>query len=204
MNPTITTKHLLELTKSADLLRQTAEKALRCDSLARELHHARNDRDYLASILETVALAFDQPSIVAPLDFAELPKAVENLVRENAAVKDAHHDMQGRKNLAEERANSAGLQVIALNQRVDELLRENETLARNVPPEPPADAAAKPDLVYVGQRWCRSGRTAPDYGVVLNYPEGWVVLCDSWMHRETGKLTDIPVPVIDLPEVSGV
>jgi hypothetical protein len=84
----------------------------------------------------------------------------------------------------------------------DRLRRENETLARNVPPEPPADMAAKPDLVYVGQRWCRSGRTAPDYGVVLNYPEGWVVLCESWLDRETGKLTDIPVPVRDLPEVS--
>jgi hypothetical protein len=105
------------------------------------------------------------------------------LVRENAAVKDDHHAMWNRVRLLES---------------------ENETLARNTPPEPPAEVAAKPDLVYVGQRWCRSGRTAPDYGVVLNYPEGWVVLCESWMDRETGKLTDIPVPVRDLPEVSGV
>ena len=127
-----------------------------------------------------------------------------------------------------------------------DLVRENETLARNVPPvppedeqapryvgdlceawmnrgrvdgccnpsinpdrmndapEPPAEVAAKLDLVYVGQRWCRSGRTAPDDAVVLRYPDGWVVLCESWMDRETGKLTDIPVPVRDLPEVSAL
>ncbi len=139
-----------------------------------------------------------------PPDLARLPKRIEQLLadvttwrerydeevckngelmRENAAVKDDHHAMWNRVRLLES---------------------ENETLARNMPPEPPAEVTAKPDLVYVGQRWCRSGRTAPDYGVVLNYPEGWVVLCESWMDRETGKLTDIPVPVRDLPEVSGV
>jgi hypothetical protein len=116
-----------------------------------------------------------------PPELARLPKRIEQLLADVTTWRE-RYDKEVCKN--------------------GDLVRENETLARNMPPEPPAEVAAKPDLVYVGQRWCRSGRTAPDYGVVLNYPEGWVVLCESWMDRETGKLTDIPVPVRDLPEVS--
>ncbi len=78
MNQTITTEELLALTKSADLLRQTAEQALRCDSLARELHNVRNDRDHLAGILEKVARVFDDPD-EGPEDFHQLPQAVEGL-----------------------------------------------------------------------------------------------------------------------------
>lgn len=87
-----------------------------------------------------------------------------------------------------------------LPKRIERLIRENETLARNVPPEPPPETGEKQNHVYVGQTWCRSGRTAPDDGVVLNYPDGWVVLCESWADLETGELTYVPVPVRELPK----
>jgi hypothetical protein len=118
------------------------------------------------------------------------------------------------------------------------LRRENETLARNVPPEPPADdpifwnpyngavqdhrdgTVIQPDTdkerakrglppletespVLIGQQWCRSGRTAPDDGVVLNYPDGWVVLCSTYQSAD-GTLTYRPLAVRDLPEVSAI
>jgi len=323
MNLAVTTEHLLELTKSADLLRATAERAMKADTLERALHAARLEKDAWESqandhykdsrtwreryekeaikngelesdlkkwkehlngevdrrlmmergiaellpppadddarpqfdrLLERLRLANDanrawddlmircdalkgevvtadnhaacrlnvlgeihrilgsdgSPTGVnvltgVPPEYARLPKRIEQLladvttwrerydkevikngelVRENAAVKDDHHAMWNRVRLLES---------------------ENETLARNMPPEPPAEVAATPDLVYVGQqRWCRSGRTSPDDAVVLRYRDGWVVLCESWMDRETGKLTDIPVPVRDLPEVSAL
>ena len=79
MNPqTSTTEELLALSKSADPLRQTAEQAFRCDSLARELHDVRNDRDHLTGILEKVAHVFDDPD-EGPKDFHQLPQAVEGL-----------------------------------------------------------------------------------------------------------------------------
>jgi hypothetical protein len=189
MNPqTITTEELLALTKSADLLRQTAEQALRCDSLARELHNVRNDRDHLAGILEKVARVFDDPD-EGPSDFHQLPQAVEGLrlkceslkgevvtAGNHAAcrlnvLKDIHRIL-GTDGLSNEANTLTGVpsqlarlpkrigQLLAdvttwrgrynmmiaengelvreMDERVGDLVRENETLARNMPPEPPS------------------------------------------------------------------
>lgn len=172
MNQTITTEELLALTKSADLLRQTAEQALRCDSLARKLHNVRNDRDHLAGILEKIMQIFDGHPDLGPQDFAELPLEVLAL-----------HDMYN--------------ELLVKNKTLE---RENETLARNMPPEmPEMPESGKRDLVYVGQKWCRSHPTVDCAG--LHYPDGWIVLCEVWRDRETGELTYHPVAAKDLPIV---
>lgn len=188
MTQTITTEELLALTKSADLLRQTAEQALRCDSLARELHNVRNDRDHLAGILEKVAHVFDDLD-EGPEDFHQLPQAVEGLrlkceslkgevvtAGNHAAcrlsvLKGIYHILgsdggptgenvlsgvplelarlpkqigqlladvttwRGRYNMM---IAENGELVREMDERVGDLVRENETLARNMPPEPPS------------------------------------------------------------------
>jgi regulator of replication initiation timing len=183
---------LLERLRLAnDANRSWDDLILRCDYLKGEVVTADNHASCRLNVLGEIhrILGSDGGTTGVnvltgvPPDLARLPKRIEQLLADVTTWRERYDE------------------AVIKN---GELVRENETLARNMPPEPPAEVTAKPDLVYVGQRWCRSGRTAPDYGVVLNYPEGWVVLCESWMDRETGKLTDIPVPVIDLPEVSGV
>jgi hypothetical protein len=182
---------LLERLRLANEVNRTWDDLmLKCDALKGEVvtagNHAACRLNVLMEIHSILGLdglqneAMSTVTGVSP-QLARLPKRIKQLLAAVTTWRE-RYDKEVRKN--------------------GELVRENETLARNVPPEPPEPPAAKPDLVYVGQRWCRSGRTAPDYGVVLRYPDGWVVLCESWLDRETGKLTDIPVPVIDLPEVS--
>lgn len=360
MNPTITTEELLALTKSADLLRRTAEKAMRFDEAERlltehirswerlqnampeddydrplvervvqrlglvdalkeevvtasnhaacrlnvlgeihrilgsdggttgvcaltgvppqlyrlpkrveqlvgELHGTRNDRDHLAGILEKVARACDGDD---PLDFPQLPQKVAELVKQAEQCqswRDEFVKAENKANRAEERANSAGLQVIALSQelegvranltrmdeRVGELLRENaavkdahhamwkrlqlvegenETLARNMPPEPPTETAlhAMQDRIVqktaeawlqdtpvvrtydpacfrttknLGQAWCRlkPGTYSPALAVLDMPPNDLMVLCEVHMDTTTGALTYHPVAVKDLP-----
>lgn len=218
MNPTVTTEELLALSKSADLLRQTAEKAMRFDSLARELRSARNDRDHLAGILEKIMQIFEGHPDLGPQDFSELPLEVSAL-----------HDMY--------------------NEELDrnrKLVRENETLARNMPPEPPDDSVfwnpyngvvqdhrdgtvIQPDTdkerakrglppfempesvldtpfgaagrvtKVIGQQWCRGNASEGHIGVA--YPGGRLVLCEVHQDVQTGALTYHPLSVKDLPIV---
>ncbi len=183
-------ERLLERLRLAnDANRSWDDLILRCDYLKNEVVTADNHAACRLNVLGEIhrILGSDgSPTGVnvltgVPPEYARLPKRIKQLMADVTTWRE-RYDKEVAKN--------------------NELLRENETLARNMPPEPPAEVAAKPDLVYVGQRWCRSGRTARNDAVVLRYPDGWVVLCESWMDRETGKLTDIPVPVRDLPEVS--
>ena len=182
-----------------------------------------------------------------PLELARLPKQIgqlladvttwrgrynmmiaENgeLVRENAAVKDAHHAIWKRLQLVE---------------------GENETLARNMPPEPPsfhetaihemqdrivrktaeawlqdappADAAApEPPLMeetpvvmtydpacfrttkVIGQAWCKTDR-ATNSAIRFNMHNDCIVLCDVHRDTTTGALTYRPLAMEDLPIV---
>lgn len=193
MNQTITTEELLALTKSADLLRQTAEQALRCDSLARKLHNVRNDRDHLAGILEKIMQIFDGHPDLGPQDFAELPLEVLAL-----------HDMYN--------------ELLVKNKTLE---RENETLARNMPPEPPVEEPRKRPVIVqgmdycfpqsecrvtkiLGQQWCRTSTDtaeAPDtFG--LRFRDGsHMVLCEVHQDVQTGALTYRPLSVEDLPLV---
>lgn len=317
MNPTITTEELLALTKSADLLRRTAEKAMRFDEAERlltehirswerlqnampepdindtpeplvkrvaqrlnlvdalkeevvtagnhaacrlnvlgeihrilgsdggttgvcaltgvppqlyrlpkrveqlvgELHGTRNDRDHLAGILEKVARACDGDD---PLDFPQLPQKVAELAKEAAQCqqwRDEFVKAENKASRAEERANSAGLQLIALDQEVRTLRRENETLARNMPPEPPMETAihemqdriarktseawrqdrATRVTKVIGQVWCRGNPSVGHIGVA--YPGGRLVLCEVHQDVQTRALTYHPVAVKDLPLV---
>jgi hypothetical protein len=257
-NPTITTEQLLDITKSAVLLRQTAEQALRCESLARELHSTRTDRDYLAGVLERTHHAFDGDPDDGPEDFSALPKAVEDLMHKCEAIKGevvtaGNHaacrlnvlrdiflilGTDGSPNEAMNTVTGVLPQFARLPKRIKQLLadvttwrerydkevckngelvRENETLARNAPPKPPLmEEVTNVDEVVItynrkdfpapkliGQAWCRSGRTAPDYGVVLHYPDGWVVLCNV-LQAQNGSLTYAPIPFDELPHVSSI
>lgn len=179
MNPTVTTEELLALSKSADLLRQTVEKAMRCDSLARELHQAKLDRDAW--------------------------EAEANARYTDSRVWRERYDAEVAKN--------------------GELLRENETLARNMPPEPPVEgtvfgtpsgaaAALVPDYAQmcrptgvpriIGQQWCKTDRATTDlvnFAFKFDMQTHYIVLCNVHHDVQTGALTYYPVGVKDLPLV---
>lgn len=111
---------------------------------------------------------------------------------------------------------------------VERIVRENETLARNVPPppftpEPPASvsdtpsgaAALMPDQFnasqptgfseVIGQAWCRCDREndAPPDALGLRYCGGWIVLCEVSLNVATGALTYTPLARKDLPDFRG-
>jgi hypothetical protein len=223
---------LLERLRLANEVNKTWDDLmLKCDALKGEVVTAGNHAACRLNVLGEIhrILGSDggttEVNVLTgvPPDLARLPKRIEQLLADVTTwrerydkevckngelvqtledTKNRNRGLWERAGYAENRVNGLLHEKLDQEQRITDLLRENETLARNMPPEPPAEVAAKPDLVYVGQRWCCSGRTARNDAVALRYPDGWVVLCESWMDRETGKLTDIPVPVIDLPEVS--
>ena len=259
MNPqTITTEELLALTKSADLLRQTAEQALRCDSLARELHNVRNDRDHLAGILEKVARVFDDPD-EGPEDFHQLPQAVERLRLKCETLKGevvtAGNHAACRLNVLKDIHRVLGSdggptgvntltgvppQMTRLPKRIEqlladvttwreryekevfkngELMRENETLARNAPPKPPLmEEVANVDPVvmtydpacfritkHLGQAWCKTDRATTDlvnFAFKFDMQTHYIVLCNAFQNVKTGAFTYVPIPVDVLPQVT--
>jgi hypothetical protein len=111
-------------------------------------------------------------------------------------------------------------ELYRLPKRIENLRRENETLARNMPPEPPAepqgstleygdgsgyvrqatdstDAAA---LRLVGHQWYRTKQHdfLPSLTVHIAYPEANLVLCAVYQNVVTGALTHTPVLISDL------
>jgi len=192
MSLAVTTEHLLELAKSADLLRATAERAMKADTLERALHAARLEKDAWES-------------------------QANDHYKDSRTWRD-RYDKEVAKN--------------------GELLRENETLARNVPPQPPADDSIfwnpyngavqdhrdgtiiQPDTdterakrglppleteppVLIGQQWCRTPADSdtPLGFVYLYYTDAMVVRCNVFQSAD-GTLTYRPLAVRDLPEVS--
>ena len=192
MNPTVTTEHLLELTKSADLLRATAERAMKADTLERALHDARLEKDAWES-----------------------------------QANDHYKDSRTWRERYDKEVIKNG-----------ELVRENETRARNVPPEPPADdpifwnpykgavqdhrdgTVIQPDTdkerakrglppleteppVLIGQQWCRVNHEndVPEDAIGDQRKGGWMTLCNVFQSAD-GTLTYRPLALRDLPEVS--
>jgi hypothetical protein len=257
-NPTITTEQLLDITKSAVLLRQTAEQALRCESLARELHSTRTDRDYLAGVLERTHHAFDGDPDDGPEDFSALPKAVEDLMHKCEAIKGevvtaGNHaacrlnvlrdiflilGTDGSPNEAMNTVTGVLPQFARLPKRIKQLLadvttwrerydkevckngdlvRENETLARNAPPKPPLmEEVTNVDGVVItynrkdfpapkliGQAWCRTENRHPGGCLVLGWGNN-AVLCNVHQDVMTGAVTYLPIPFDELPHVSSI
>lgn len=111
-----------------------------------------------------------------------------------------------------------------LRELANRLARENETLARNVPPQSifdmPVGAAAlqrqyektqekqvsEPQssgfVKVIGQAWCRTIRQDLRYPTLSLYPtKGYMVLCNVHQDIGTGGLTYTPVAINDLPTV---
>jgi hypothetical protein len=94
-----------------------------------------------------------------------------------------------------------------------ELMRENETLALNVPPEPPLmEKVTNADpvvLIYnrkdfptsklIGQAWCRTENRHPGGCLVLGWGNN-AVLCNV-LQAQDGSLTYSPIPFDELPHV---
>lgn len=208
-NPTITTEELLALTKSADLLRQTAERAMKADAYERELHQARIDRN-----------AWEDAANGRYHEVAKWKQMHQQQVEENAA----------------------------LVERIGAVVIENETLARNMPPEPPSAYATKLDVAVraleelsrlgngdrvgtsegnriaadalkaiaeqiplngparvpklIGQQWCRTNSTYSECAELVYAPEKVrIVLCNVHRDTTTGALTYRPLAMEDLPVV---
>ena len=244
MNNTITTDELVSLNRTMATL---YEAASRCDSLARELHDVRNDRDHLAGILEKIAHVFDDPD-EGPEDFHQLPQAVErlrlkceSLKREGVTagnhsacrlnvLKDIHRTLGSdggttgvnaltgvppQMTRLPKRIEQLLADVTTWRERYDmmiakngELVRENETLARNMPPEPPAetsvvmtyDPACFRTTKVIGQAWCKTDR-ATNSALKFNMHNDCIVLCDVHQDTTTGALTYRPLAMEDLPIV---
>jgi hypothetical protein len=101
--------------------------------------------------------------------------------------------------------------------------RENETMARQVPPVPrdhpsvmdieeamkfsgglfPADMGVTSSSAFtkvIGQAWCRTDGRPPD-GSIVGYTEG-MVLCNVHQDVATGALAYVPISFDDLPRVT--
>lgn len=118
--------------------------------------------------------------------------------------------------------------IAEMGRKLDTAVRENETLARNVPPEPPAEESCKrPGVVQVmdyspalnpdhfavtqptgrtknlGQQWCRVNHEndVPEDAIGDKRRGGWICLCNVLQDPATGALTYRPVGVKDLPLV---
>jgi hypothetical protein len=139
-------------------------------------------------ILGTDGLSNEANALTGVLSqLARLPKRIEQLLADVTT-------WRGRYNM-----------MIAEN---GELVRENETLARNMPPEPPAetpvvmtyDPACFRTTKVIGQAWCRTDR-APNSALKFNMHNDCIVLCDVHQDTTTGALTYRPLAMEDLPVV---
>lgn len=147
--------------------------------------------------------------------------------RAGAAEKRVTELLHEKLNLEQQLGDARGT-LARQDQRIGELLRENETLARNMPPEPPAEepdkrpgivqvmdfstafntpsgvaAAATPAYKVLGQQWCRVNHEndVPPGAIADKLQGGWVVLCEVRRDITTGALTYHPLSVEDLPLV---
>lgn len=220
MNPTVTTEELLALAKSADLLRQTAEKAMRCDDLARELNRVKIDRDAWESaaqghyenervwrerydaevarngdlLRENETLARNMPP-EPPADFAAAASEASKLELARNAL-----EVLSKLGNGDRVGNSVGNVIAA---------RALEAISRNVPPEPPADASSREEPTIkvtkvLGQQWCKTDRATTDlvnFAFKFGMQTHYLVLCNVHKDVQTGALTYHPVRVKDLPFV---
>lgn len=212
----------------------------RIEQIICEMQSARNDRDHLGGILEKVARACDgdDPNIT-PLDFPQLPGRVAELAKQATQCR---HATEQRNQLVRDRDRVAGQRDHAIRERdarenaandwkgryheevawSRELLRENETLARNMPPEPSASVFDTPSgaaghlrgqfnatqptsfTKVIGQQWCKTDRATTDlvnFAFKFDMQTHYIVLCEVRRDVQTGALTYHPVGVKDLPLV---
>lgn len=96
---------------------------------------------------------------------------------------------------------------------IETLVRENEALARQIPPPPPADEhkpkpESQPDMGEVIRKlpapgWFRVAKLTPEHGVFIyaGRRAGYIVACNLYENTITGAITPSPMKATDILEL---
>ena len=176
---------------------------LRCESLKGEVvtagNHAACRLNVLKDIHRTLGSDGGTTGVNAltgvPPQMTRLPKRIEQLLADVTTWRD-RYDKEVCEN--------------------GDLVRENETLARNAPPKPPlmeevtnVDPVVMtynredfPKVKHLGQAWCRTDKSHPSCFELGHSTTSRIVLCNAFLNVKTGALTYDPIPVDVLPQVT--